>query len=114
MQHNRVKRMLEAGEVPVGTYASADSLIFFELLCKSGVDYAVIETEHGPLSPLAYDPLATYCRLARLYDVAPFVRVPTDDRLYIGKALDAGALGVIVPHFASRASAENLVNACYF
>ena len=114
MYENKMKRMLENGQVPFGMYAAADSKIFLEILCRSGVDYIIIETEHGPVSPLSYEPLATFCRIARQWGVTPLVRTPSDDPIYVGKSLDAGALGIIVPHFKNRESAERLVASAFF
>jgi 2-keto-3-deoxy-L-rhamnonate aldolase RhmA len=106
--------MLERREAPMGLYVNGDSTIFVEIVCKTGVDYIIIETEHGPVSPLSYEPLATFCRITRLYGVTPFVRLPSDDPVYVGKVLDAGALGVIVPHLCTAESARRAVDASFF
>jgi 4-hydroxy-2-oxoheptanedioate aldolase len=47
-------------------------------------------------------------------DSIPFVRVPWNEQGIIGKVLDAGAYGVIVPMVNSRAEAEAAVRACRY
>ena len=114
MYKNRLKRMLADGEVPTGMMFVSDSTLHAEVIAQTGIDFIIIETEHGTLSPLSLEPLATLCRLFKSYDVTPLVRVPANDPIYIQKSLDAGALGVIVPHIQTREQAEQMVKATRF
>ena len=114
MTENRMKKLLTEGQVPVGMYWGSESLIFAEVLGQSGLDFVVIETEHGPLNPLVQEPLASLCRLFRGYDVTPLVRVPANDPQLIGSALDAGAQGVVVPHVQTREDAVRMFEASHF
>ncbi len=114
MYHNRLKQLLAEGQVPIGTYVASDSPIFAEILAQTSIDFVIIETEHGPLSPLAYGPLTILIKIFHSHDVTPLVRVPKNDQIYIGKALDAGASGVVAPHVTSRESALALVSATRF
>ena len=114
MLENHMKRLLAEGSVPVGLYWGSESLIFAEVLGQSGLDFVVIETEHGPLSPLVQEPLASLCRMFQSYNVTPLVRVPANDPQLIGSALDAGALGVVVPHIQTREDAVGMVEATRF
>ncbi len=111
---NRMKKMLAEGQVPVGMYWGSESLIFAEVLGQSGLDFVVIETEHGPLSPLVQEPLASLCRMFRSYDVTPLVRVPANDPQLIGSTLDAGAQGIVVPHVQTRADAVRMFESSRF
>ncbi len=79
MSENRMKKLLAEKQVPVGMYWGSESTIFAEVLGQSGLDFVVIETEHGPLNPLVQEPLASLCRLFQSYDVTPLVRVPAND-----------------------------------
>ena len=114
MTENRMKRLLAEGRVPVGLYWGSESLIFAEVLGQTGVDFVVIETEHGPLNPMVQEPLASLCRMFQSYEVTPLVRVPSNDPQLIGSALDAGALGVVVPHVRGREDAVRMVEATRF
>ena len=114
MYQNRMKRMLAEGEVPLGAYFGSDSPVCAEILAQTGVDHVILETEHGPLSPMGYAPLSHLCKLFLSYDVTPLVRVPHRDPVYIGKALDAGAMGVVVPHVRTKEDAVRMVKATLF
>src|SRR5262249_8479861 len=41
-------------------------------------------------------------------------RVPSHDHQYMTRAIDTGALGVIVPHVDTRAQAQHIVDTCRF
>jgi len=62
-------------------------------MADSGFDFLWIEMQH---SPLTYSEVATMIR-ACPGPAIPFIRVPTDSEGDIQKALDIGALGIIVP-----------------
>lgn len=72
----------------LGTATSA------ECLGLAGLDYLIIDTEHGPFDPLA---ALDFVRAARLYGITPFARVQEISRAAILKLLDAGAQGLIIP-----------------
>ena len=114
LYQNRLKRLLAEGEIPMGMMMVSDSVMHAEVIAQTGVDYVVIETEHGTISPLAMEPLATLCRVLKSYDVTPLVRVPANDPILIQKSLDAGALGVVAPHIQNREDAERMVKATRF
>ena len=114
MYQNRLKRLLAEGEVPMGMMLVSDSVLHAEVIAQTGVDFVTIETEHGTISPLSIEPFATLCRVFKSYDVTPVVRVPTSDPIYIQKSLDAGALGVIVPHIQTKEDAICMVKATRF
>ena len=114
MYTNRLKRLIDQGEVPTGMYMVSNSAMHAEVLAQTGIDYIIVETEHGTLSPLSMEPLATLCRVFKSYDVTPIVRVPANDPIMIQKSLDAGALGVIVPHVRTKEDAVRMVKATRF
>lgn len=114
MYQNRMKRMMAEGQIPTGMKMISDSTMIAEVIAQSGIDYVVIETEHGPLSPMVHEPLATLCKIYQSYQVTPLVRITENDRLPIGKVLDAGAMGVIVPHIKTKEDAINMVKATRF
>lgn len=90
---NTVKQKLAAGrQVVGGTVTSADINIYCAM-ADSGFDFLWIEMQH---SPLTYSEVATMIR-ACPGPAIPFIRVPTDSEGDIQKALDIGALGIIVP-----------------
>jgi 4-hydroxy-2-oxoheptanedioate aldolase len=76
--------------------------------CSTGPDFICIDTQHGvPLSSLD---ASTFTVMAS-YGVAGLVRVDSVDRVPIGRALDLGAAGVIIPQVETPEEAELAVAA---
>ncbi len=92
-QFNTVKAKLEAGgQVVGGTVTSADVNVYCAM-ANAGFDFLWIEMQH---SALTYSEVATMIR-ACPGPAIPFIRVPDATEGDIQKAVDIGALGVIVP-----------------
>ena len=77
----------------------------------AGLDACYVDLEHSPLS---LDMAAGLCLWLRQAGIAPLIRVASSDPASIARALDAGALGVIVPHIDGAAQAEAAVRAARF
>ena len=85
----RVKRC----EPLLGTVLSFPSPEIAEVMAAAGFDWLFIDLEHGQLD------FATAQRMVQAAGDCPCIaRVPTGHAAEIGKALDTGAAGVIVPH----------------
>jgi 4-hydroxy-2-oxoheptanedioate aldolase len=103
-----MRRALLSGEPRFGVLMSAPSQALVELTGFSGADYVFLDGEHGDGLDLAA--MAPLIRAAELAGVPAFVRVPRNAADAIQQALDAGALGVCVPHVRTAADAERLVS----
>jgi len=90
----------------LGTWVKLPSVEVVELAANAGFDLVVIDLEHSPLS---VETAATLIAVARLAGVAPVVRVPGLASGLVGRVLDAGAAGVMVPHVDSTANARAAV-----
>jgi len=91
---NTVKQKLANGEQVVGgTVATADAEIYCAM-AQAGFDFIWIEMQH---SPLTYTDVARMIWACRDAPAIPFIRVPDATEGDIQKAVDIGALGVIVP-----------------
>lgn len=99
------------GAAALGAFAVIPSAFSVELICVPGVDYVCIDQQHGLID---YANLLDMMRAAELHKVTPFTRVPANESWLIGKALDAGIQGVIVPLVNTRAEAAKAVAACRF
>ena len=95
MRENPVKQKLAAGGRAFG------SMIFEfftpgmpRLLRNAGAEYALYCMEHTGAS---YETLKPQFALCRALGVVPLVRVPGTEYDFIARALDCGALGVMVP-----------------
>lgn len=73
-----------------------------------GWDWLVVDLQHGLLD---YSDMVPMLQALSITNTVPFVRVPWRDTWQIDRALDAGAMGVIVPLVNNRAQAEEVVRA---
>jgi len=107
MRANKVKRALKAGQVAIGTMIDeVRSPGIAQILASAGLDFFFVDMEHG-----AYDLAiaADIIRTARLEGICPLVRAPDSRYAPLGRILDIGALGLMVPRIGSRKQVEELV-----
>jgi 4-hydroxy-2-oxoheptanedioate aldolase len=82
-----------------------------EAAARMGYDYVVVDLQHG----VASDPEAlAMMQAAEAAGAIPVARVSTNHPMTIGRALDAGALAVIVPMVNSADDARAAVAACRY
>lgn len=108
---NTAREKVERGEVTYGTllsFPSTDLVRFFGLV---GYDWVFIDAEHDPVSPETVSRLVEACHLV---GITPFVRVPESTPGTILRFLEAGAMGIIVPHLGDAADAKAAVAAVRF
>lgn len=103
---NIVREKLLRGERTLGTFMELGTATAAECLGLSGLDYCIIDTEHGPFDPLS---ALEFIRAAKLYGLTPFARVQEISRAAILKLLDVGVMGLIVPCVSTVAEAEDIV-----
>jgi 2-keto-3-deoxy-L-rhamnonate aldolase RhmA len=77
----------------------------------AGYDWLFIDSEHGALST---DDIAQLCLTSLTAGIAPIVRVCRDALDEGTRALDAGALGLVVPHIDTAEDAREMVEAFRF
>jgi 4-hydroxy-2-oxoheptanedioate aldolase len=94
-----------------GLWASTADPAMAEYAASTGIDWIVWDLQHGFASD---DQLADLTRSLRGTAVVPVFRVGANDALLIGRALDAGAAGVIVPLVNTAEEAARAVAACRF
>ncbi len=76
-----------------------------------GFDAIYVDMEHSVIPESA---AAQICVAALSIGITPLVRVPSHDPYYAARILDAGAMGVVVPHVNTAAEARAIVSACKF
>lgn len=108
---NHVLRKRAAGETAMGINVQTASAENVEMAGAAAYDFVVIDCEHGTTY---VDHLTEMLRAADSVDVTSIVRVPTLDPVFIMRALDAGALGVIVPNIGTAAQARAAVAAAKY
>jgi staphyloferrin B biosynthesis citrate synthase len=108
---NPVTAKLRAGEPIYGLFVSIPSPALVEIVGCAGYDFAILDTEHTLVSP---QELENLIRAAEAVGLTALVRVPESDPGAILRALDAGAMGVVVPHIRSRADADSAIRAAKY
>lgn len=95
---------LRQGELLIGPIVSLPCADVAAALSLCGFDWLFLDAEHGPFNPQEALPL--------LHAAGKFpciVRVPARNDYWIGKALDSGAAGIMVPKVGSAVQARDIV-----
>ena len=82
-----------------------------ELLCVARPDYVCVDLQHGLADLEALIPMLAAAEAA---GATPLVRVPRNDPADVGKVLDAGARGIIVPLVNDASEAARAARACRY
>ena len=101
----------EAGKATFGAWCSIPSAATIEVLCVPGIRYVCLDQQHGFFDDLT---LVDGFRAIERCGAVPLTRVPMNFTWMIGKALDAGAHGVIVPMVEDAEDAAAAVAACRY
>ena len=96
------------GGETLGFWLSIPSFLSAEIAAGQAVDYVCVDLQHGVND---YIQAASMIQAIELSGGTPIVRVPWNEPGIIGKVLDAGAHGVIVPMVNTREQAEAVVRA---
>jgi len=102
---------LAARETLYGAWSAVPSPLSVRLLAAAGLDYVVIDLQHGGATEHDLPGLTTAIRLA---GATPIGRVRYAHPADIGRALDLGCAGVIVPNVNSAAQAREVAGACRY
>src|SRR5437868_1034322 len=109
MQENRVKRIMNAGGLALGTHTGgiSDPQIV-EIIGLAGFDAAFIDMEHT-----AFDlhDVTGMVMAAERAGITSIVRTPGFDPAFILRLLDQGVQGIQVPHVSDPATAREAVKA---
>lgn len=98
-----LRARFRAGERTVGTFLGLGSVTAAEVCASAGLDWVLVDLEHGGG---AEHQVGATVAAAGAYGAATLVRVEQPERIRIGRVLDAGAAGVMLPRIASAAEAE--------
>jgi 4-hydroxy-2-oxoheptanedioate aldolase len=105
---NSARERLEAGGVSIGFgVRMARGVEIAKLAKASGFDWLFLDLEHSPMS---LDACAQIAVAALDCGIAPIVRVPKGEYAMATRALDGGALGIVMPHVDTAAEARDIVD----
>jgi 4-hydroxy-2-oxoheptanedioate aldolase len=108
---NPLRVLWDESRPAFGVWASIPSSFTAELVARAGPDYVCIDQQH---SLVGDDILPDMLRAIAAAGPVPLVRVSANQPNLIGRALDLGSLGVIVPLVEDREGAAAAVAACRF
>jgi 4-hydroxy-2-oxoheptanedioate aldolase len=102
----RLRRRVAAGEPTVGTFLGTASPVVAEVCAAAGVDWLLLDLEHGAGGE---EQVRAVVPAAAGYGVPTVVRVESAARVRIGRVLDLGAAGVMLPRLDSAGDVEAAV-----
>jgi len=105
------RALLQAGKPVIGPFMKTGDPAFVEAAGYAGFDFAILDTEHGPVS---IEHMQNNIRAAAVAGMLPVIRVESAEETVIGKALDIGAAGVQVPQISNAEQARAAVKAAKF
>ena len=106
-----LKARLGSGPPAVGCWLQLFSPLAAEILAQAGYDCVMIDLEHGAGSVMD---AVSLMHAVQGENCAPLMRVPSNDSVWIKRALDTGIAGIMIPAISSAAEAEAAVDACRY
>jgi 4-hydroxy-2-oxoheptanedioate aldolase len=106
LDRGRLRARLAAGQATLGTFVGAASAITAEACAAAGVDWLVLDLEHGSGGE---EQVREVVPAAGAYGVPTVVRVESAARIRIGRVLDLGAAGVMLPRMDTAAEVAEAV-----
>jgi len=107
MKPTDLKQALRQGRPVFGTMvAMCRTPDVMCLLAGAGMDFVLIDTEHGAFTT---ETVADLCRAARGVNLAAILRVPGRGPTYVSRSLDIGANGLMMPRIETGEEAAEVV-----
>lgn len=104
--YNTVKQKLKDGKQVVGGTVLLSDPEVYCAMANAGFDFTWIEMQH---SPMTYQDVARMIAACKGAPAIPFIRIPDANEGDIQKAMDIGALGLMIPMVDSVEKARNTV-----
>lgn len=105
---NRLRALWAEDRCALGAIATIPSVQVVQILAASGLDFIIIDMEHGPIGPAEAHAMIAATAGTPL---VPLVRVAATTPWHAKAPLDLGAMGVCFPLISTRADAEAAVRA---
>jgi 2-dehydro-3-deoxyglucarate aldolase/4-hydroxy-2-oxoheptanedioate aldolase len=96
-----------AGETTFGLFVDLDSPLAAEVCGRAGFDWLVLDLEHGVATE---SDLLGLLQAVELTGSTALVRPQSAERLRIGRALDLGAAGIMVPRLSTADEAREAIS----
>jgi 4-hydroxy-2-oxoheptanedioate aldolase len=106
-----LRELWSTGSTTLGVWLTMASTVSAEAAARTEYDYVCLDTQHGAID---YQMSIAMTQAILLGGGRAIARVPWNEPGIIGKTLDAGIEGVIVPMVNTAAQAEAVVQACRY
>lgn len=111
LNEGRLRARLAADEATVGTFVGTGSPVTAEVCAAAGVDWLLLDLEHGTGGE---EQARSVVPIAAAYGVPTVVRVESDSRIRIGRVLDNGAAGVMLPRLDTAEQVREAIRHLYY
>lgn len=111
MRPNLLREIWAGGRTAFGVWSMTPDAFVAELVARAGYDYVCVDGQHGLAG---FDAMLSIFQATEAAGSAPLARVLSNDAGLIGRTLDAGARGVIVPLVNDPGEAARAVAACRY
>ena len=108
---NNLKERLKKKKELIGTWSVIPSSTIAEILGISGLDFVIIDQEHGPQS---LETSQDSIRALENVNCTPLLRVSNNDPDKILRALEIGAHGIVVPNIKNYNDAKKAISSIYY
>ncbi len=109
MKPNRFRQVVKEGRIPLGTMVwEFGTRGMPKILEAADLDFVLIDMEHSTFDG---ERVADLLAMFKATPIAPFVRVPQRLYHFLARAMDAGALGVMVANVETAEQAREIVAA---
>jgi 4-hydroxy-2-oxoheptanedioate aldolase len=105
---DRFRQAARQGRTLFNAWLTLNSPILIDMIGEAGWDSILIDQQHGLGG---HDEMVDCLTAAKAAGMPPLVRVAVNDPGLVGRALDAGAQGVVCPQINSVEDAERFVRA---
>ena len=104
------KERLTRGDLLVGAIVTLPATEVTDIFCQAGLDWLFVDLEHGALSTRDAQLILQTAAPA----VPALLRIPSHDEIWIKKALDIGAAGIIAPLVKTADEARRVVRCSHY
>ena len=106
LKENFILNKLKDNKTVLGTWVVVPSVINVDIITSAGLDFVIIDKEHGPISYETAQEMTVACEAN---GASPILRVGDIDKAAIQNALDIGVHGVQVPNIDFSSDALEVV-----
>jgi len=111
IKSNFLKTKLAKQKTTIGTWSVIPSPIVADVIASCGIDFIIIDMEHGPAS---FETAQSMIMACESRNVSPVIRVTGVNESEILKALDIGAHCIQIPNVSSLESLKEIVRYAKF